>query len=127
MIRVRSLTVHRNWEDWIGMLAGLLVGLSPWLSGQMGSQAMMVNAIFVGVLVFVLAELELADLHRWEEIGEIVVGTWLIASPFVFGYSAAGPLRSWHFILGAAVIALASVELWQDWSLRSDELARHGE
>ncbi len=109
------------------MLLGVLVGLSPWLSGQMGSQATMVNAIFVGVVAFVLAEYELADLHRWEEIGEILVGSWLVASPFVFGYAADGALRFWHFALGAAIVILAAAELWQDWGLKNDELARHGE
>jgi hypothetical protein len=123
----RFLKVHRNWEDWAGMLLGIVVGLSPWLSGQMGSQAIMVNAIFAGAIAFVLAEFELADLHRWEEVGEIAVGSWLIASPFIFGYSADGPLRVWHFVLGAIIVLLALLELWQDWGLKREELARHGE
>ena len=109
------------------MLLGVLVGLSPWLSGQMGSHAMMVNAIFVGIFVFVLAEYEAANLHRWEEITEIAVGSWLIASPFVFDYLATGPLRIWHFVLGTCIIALAVLELWQDWPLTNEELAKHGE
>lgn len=109
------------------MLLGVLTGLSPWLSGQMGTQAMMVNAIFIGALVFVLAEFEHADLHRWEEVAEILVGSWLIASPSIFGYSATGPLRIWHFVLGTCVIALALLELWQDWPLTNEELAKHGE
>ncbi len=127
MKRTRFLTVHRTWEDWTGMLLGVLVGLSPWLSGQMGSQAIMVNAIFVGAWLFVLAESALADLHRWEEVAEIVAGSWLVASPFVFEYSTMGALRFWHLVLGAMVVVLALLELWQDWRLGSDELAKHGE
>ena len=123
----RFLDVHRNWADWFGMLVGLVIALSPWLAGQMGSQAMMVNAIFVGALVFLLAEFEAADLHRWQEFGEIALGSWLAASPFVFGYAAHGPLRFWHFVLGAVTAILAVIELWHDWGLSNEDLARHGE
>ena len=38
MMRIRFLDAHRNWEDWLSILLGLLIGLSPWLSGQLGSQ-----------------------------------------------------------------------------------------
>ena len=87
---------------------------------------MMLNAILTGSMVFVLAQYEAADLHRWQEGGEIALGSWLAASPFVFGYSADGSLRFWHFVLGAVGIILA-VELWQDWNLSNAELVKHGE
>jgi len=69
--------------------------------------------------------LELAGLQRWEEVGEIACGLWLIVSPFVFGY--AGTLRYSHFALGALVALLAVAELWQDWKLSEKELAQHGQ
>ena len=69
-----------RWEDWVSMLIGLLIGFSPWLAEQQGDQAVMWNAILVGALVLVLAQLEYVSLQRWEEIGEIVLGLWLIAS-----------------------------------------------
>jgi hypothetical protein len=125
MMHVRFFDAHRSWEDWLGMLLGVLTGLSPWISGQMGSQAMMLNAILVGAIVFVLGEYEAADLHRWQEGGEIALGSWLVASPFIFGYSADGTLRFWHFVFGAVIVILAVLELWQDWNLSDDELAEH--
>ncbi len=126
MTQESILRVHRSWQDWTGMLLGLLIGLSPWLSGQMGDQTMMLNAIFAGAAVFVLAEFEAADLHRWQEAAEILVGSWVIASPFVFGYWSAGPLWRWHIALGAATALLAILELWQDRNLTNKELAEHG-
>jgi O-antigen/teichoic acid export membrane protein len=103
--------VHRTWEDWVSMVLGVLIGLSPWLAGQQGDQIV----------------LELAGLQRWEESGEIACGLWLIVSPFIFGYAEAGTLRYWHFVLGALVALLAMVELWQDWKLTDKELAQHGQ
>jgi len=120
------LNVHRTWEDWAGMVLGVLIGLSPWLAGQQDSQVVMWNAVIVGALVVALAALELVGVQRWEETGEIACGLWLIASPFVFGYAGAGALRYWHFALGVIVVLLAAVELWQDWKLSDKDLAKHG-
>ena len=65
------------------------------------------------------------DLRRWEEGLETACGLWLIASPFIFGYADAGTLRYWHFVLGAAVVLLAVLELRQDWILSCAELRHH--
>ncbi len=127
MAGISFFNIHRNWEDWLAMLVGVLIGLSPWLAGQQDNQVVMWNAIIVGALVIALAALELANLQRWEEAGEMACGMWLIASPFIFGYAGAGALRSWHFVLGAIVALLAAIELWQDWKLSDTELARHGQ
>ena len=125
MVQIRFVGAHRDWEDWLGMLLGILTGLSPWISGQMGSQATMFNAVVVGAMLFVLGELEAVDLHRWHEGGVIALGAWLGASPFIFGYSENGSLRFWHFALASIVVILAAVELWQDWNLSDEELAEH--
>jgi hypothetical protein len=127
MAGVRLFNVHRTWEDWLGIVIGVLIGLTPSITGQADNQSVVYNAALVGVLVLALAAFELVDLHRWEEAGEIVCGLWLIASPFTFGYAEAGMLRYWHFILGAVVVLLAVLELWQDWKLSDQELARHGQ
>ena len=58
--------------------------------------------------------------------GELALGLWLIASPFIFGFAGTGELRYWHFILDAVVALLALLELWQDWTLSDKELAQHG-
>lgn len=115
MSRVPFFNVHRSWEDWVGMLVGVLIGFSPWLAGQQDNPAVLGNALLVGLLVLGLAQLTYAGLTRWEQVGEIVCGLWLIASPFTFGYANSGVLRYWHFLLGAAVVLIAALELRQDW------------
>ena len=127
MSGIRFFNIHRSWEDWVSMLLGVLIGFSPWLAGQQSDQAVMWNAVLVGALVLGLAQLEYVSLRRWEETGEIVLGLWLMASPFTFGYAEAGALRYWHFGLGAIVVLLAFLELWQDWKLSDKELAQHGQ
>jgi hypothetical protein len=56
---------------------------------------------------------------------EIALGLWLIASPLIFGYSGDDMLRAWHATLGGIVVLLGALQLWQDWRLSDQELAKH--
>ena len=125
MTRVRFLGAHRNWEDWLSIMLGIITGVSPWIPGEMGSQAMMLNAVFVGFMLFLLGELEAVNLHRWQEGCLIALGMWLGVSPIIFGYVETGLLRFWHFALASVIVVLGVVELWQDWNLTNEELAEH--
>ena len=127
MSGIRFFNIHRPWEDWVSMLIGVLIAFSPWLAEQQHNQAVMWNAVLVGALVLVLAQLEYVSLHRWQAIGEVACGLWLMGSPFTFGYAGAGPLQYWHFVFGAIIVLLATWELWQDWRLSDNELAQHGQ
>jgi hypothetical protein len=125
---------HRTWEDWLGMVLGVLIVLSPWFPMQADREVVdaersfiILNAFTVGILVFGLAQLEYVALQRWEEVAEIVLGLWLIASPYIFGYSGDGLLRFWHSSLGGLVVLLATLQLWQDWELSDQDLAKHGQ
>lgn len=122
----RLFTIHRNWEDWFGMLLGLLIALSPWAAGDEVGHAAVWNAALIGVAVFFLAELEYVALTRWEETGELLLGLWLVLSPYVFGYFNTGTLRFWHSTLGGLVILLAALELWQDWERSDKEMLKQG-
>jgi hypothetical protein len=125
MAGMRLFGIHRTWEDWLGMILGVVIGASPWLTGQTDSTVVVVNTVLIGVLVLGLAMLQFVSLQLWEEVGAIICGLWLITSPpnFVYG----GALATWHFTLGTIVILLAAVELWQDWKLSDEELAQHGQ
>src|SRR3954467_4447587 len=130
----RFFDTHRTWEDWCGMLLGLMIALSPWFSADTGHQlagadrgTMVINTLTVGILVFGLAQLQYLALQRWEEVAEIFLGLWLIISPYMFGYSGDGTLRFWHTSLGGVVVLLAALQLWQDWELSEQDMARHGQ
>jgi hypothetical protein len=128
----RFFSTHRPWEDWFGMLLGVLIVVSPWFPLQSAHETMdsersimILNTFVVGMLVFGLAQLEYVALQRWEEVAEIAFGLWLIASPLIFGYSGDDMLRAWHATLGAIVVLLGALQLWQDWRLSDQELANH--
>jgi 4-amino-4-deoxy-L-arabinose transferase-like glycosyltransferase len=128
----RFFSTHRPWEDWLGMLLGGLIVVSPWFPFQSSHETMdaernmmILNTFVVGMLVFGLAQLEYVALQRWEEVAEIALGLWLIASPFILGYSGDDMLKIWHASLGVIVVLLGALVLWQDWRLSDHELAKH--
>ena len=110
------LKEHRTWEDGVGLMAGLMIGLSPWFYDEPAVPVVVVNSGLVGLAVLVLAQLEIAHLRRWEEVAQLVCGLWLSASPFIFHYAHQNHLRLWHWALGLVVTVLAVFEIWQDWS-----------
>jgi hypothetical protein len=129
----RLLGTHRTWEDWCGMALGVLIILSPWFPTQTSPEAvevdrsfMVLNTFTVGILVLGIAQLEYVALQRWQEVGEILLGLWLIASPVIFGYANDGLMLFWHCLLGVLVVLLGALQLWQDWKLSDQELLSHG-
>ncbi|MBI5319709.1 SPW repeat protein [Bradyrhizobium sp.] len=128
----RLLGIHRTWEDWCGMLLGMLIVISPWFpTSQAVADAdrslMVLNAFVVGIIVLGLAQLEYVALQRWEEVAEIVLGLWLIASPAIFGYANDTAMLCWHALLGVLVVLLGALQLWQDWNLSDQDLLKHGQ
>jgi hypothetical protein len=115
------------------MLLGVLIVLSPWFPTHTGHEVdadrsfLILNTFTIGIVVFGLAQLQYVALQRWEEVAEIVAGLWLVASPYIFGYSGDGLLQFWHAALGGLVMLLAALQLWQDWDLSDQELAQHGQ
>ncbi len=129
----RLLGTHKTWEDWCGMLLGVLIILSPWFPTQTAHDVvdsdrsfMILNAFTVGILVLGLAQLEYVALQRWQEVAEIMLGLWLIASPAIFGYANDGLMLLWHSVLGVLVVLLGALQLWQDWELSDQDLLKHG-
>jgi hypothetical protein len=128
------LKLHRTWEDWCGMLLGLLIALTPWFPTQQGHEVaeagrsiVVLNTVMVGVVVFGLAQLEYVSLQRWEQVAGIIAGLWLILSPYILGYHADGLLRFYHSTFGAMVVALSTLQLWQDWELSDQDMFKHGQ
>lgn len=126
------LKTHRTWEDWCGMLVGALIVASPWFPAQdqsaiAGNQTAVLNTVAIGLVVFGISQLEYVALQRWQEVATILVGLWLIASPYVIGYSSDGFLSIYHTSLGAVVVLLGIFLLWQDWDLSDQDMLKHGQ
>lgn len=111
-----GLIEHRRWEDIVSMVLGAAILVSPMFFNTAGHTTMIATTAIAGAAIVVLAGLEQIFLRRWEEYLALLCGAWMIVSPFVFNYG--GAMRSWHIGLGAAVAALAILEIWQDRNRR---------
>jgi hypothetical protein len=107
-----GLIEHRRWEDIVTMILGVAILISPMFGDTAGNTTMVATTAIVGAAIVVLGALEQIFLRRWEEFLTLLLGVWMMSSPFVLEY--AGTLRNWHIALGAAVAVLALLEIWQD-------------
>ena len=62
LIAVAAIVAFADWEEWINLLLGVWLMISPWLLGFMHTRAMHVS-ILLGAMVAFIAALELWLVH----------------------------------------------------------------
>jgi hypothetical protein len=97
--------------DWINLILAVLLFISPWVLGYTGTAAM-TNALIAGVVIAILAIAALVSFAKWEEWVNLIVGLWVLISPWVLGFTAATAALWSHVVIGIVVAVLAAVELW---------------
>ncbi len=76
------------WEDWLGMLVGVWLIVSPWLLGYSDETTPQLLAVVPGAIL-VAAELANVEGHTdAEEWVDVMVGAGLVVAPFVFGFDS---------------------------------------
>ena len=88
-----------RWQDWINVLFGVWLFVSPWVLGFSHIGAAAWNAYILGVAVFVFAVIALFSPQIWEEWINLILGIWLIISPFILAYAAQHPVAMWNSII----------------------------
>lgn len=90
------------------VLAAFLV-LSPWLFAFRG--AMRIDAWASGALVAAISIAALVAFADWEEWLNLLIGSWIISSPWLLGFAHTTAMYICVGI-GAAITYLAALELW---------------
>ncbi len=116
---------HHDMLDAAGIGLGVLVALSPWLTGHSADSPVLRLTAAAGIIVLIISAVQLMIVNREQELLVLACGLWLIASPFVLGY-AGTTLSLIHFVLGAAITALALLELRQDWNMTDVSIGLFG-
>jgi hypothetical protein len=107
--------VMENWTnekycDVANLILGAVLFLSPWIFGSDTTIASQ-NAFISGLAIAVLAIAALTAFAVWEEWLNLIVGLWVLVSPWVLGFQGTRAMTV-HVIIGAAVAILAAIELW---------------
>jgi len=100
-----------RWQDWTNALLGAWLVVSPSVLGYSLDEAAAGNAMGVGaaLLAFnVISACRLID--EGQELLNIVIGAWLLLSPFAFGFPPSSAAGVDTMAVGAVVALLAG---WQ--------------
>jgi len=102
----------QRWQDWVLLLVGIWLVVAPWALGTSADSDSSKNAWTIGALVILTAAWALAkpadETPGWLQA---LFGTWLFATPWLFGFSGLTE-ASWNaWLAGASIVVLACWEL----------------
>lgn len=75
----------RRWQDWANLALGSWIFISPWVLGYTGTAAAW-NAYVMGAGIVVFALIAAYMPKAWGEVINMLLGMWLVVSPFVLGF-----------------------------------------
>src|SRR5215469_3206572 len=97
-----------SWEDWVDMVLGVWLAVSPWILGFSESDpAATRNALIIGIAVAALSALTFLAYSVIEEWVDVVLGLWLIVSPWILSSAGNGAVAADFVIVGALVAGLS--------------------
>jgi len=120
---------RRQWQDWVNVLIGVWVVLSPWALGFTEHETAAPVAWVIGAAVVVFAGIG-AYLHQaWEEALNIVLGICLLGSPWALGFSDQSSITASAVISGLLVVAFGVLAMLREMDLKKwsrEEHQAHG-
>lgn len=113
-----TATMHgKRPQDWLNLILGVLLFISPWMMGFLTDTMQTRNAWLVGAVLALIAIAALTAFAEWEEWVNLALGLWLIAAPWVLGFTGnTGAFRT-HLVLG---LLTAFVSAWAVWNYRHE-------
>ncbi len=104
-----------RWQDWAELVLGIWLAASPWVLQFADMELVAWNAWLTGAAVIILSLIELYLPKFWEELVSVLLGLWLVVSPFVLKFRADETV-SWNAILVGLLIVAFAV-----WAMVRDE------
>src|ERR1700719_248550 len=99
---------EKNVQDWINLICGALLFVSPWALGFSGDLMAARTAWVGGVIIFVMGVAALVQFVEWEEWVALIVGALVIIAPWVLGFGAIHAAM-WSCVVLGAIVVLSSI------------------
>jgi hypothetical protein len=102
----------KHWQDRVTVLLGVWILISPVVLGfAPGQPDVMWNSWFIGVVMLIVsAGRAVAEVPKvWQEAANLILGIWLVVSPWVLGFAGRASARNCTVVAGVLVLA---VSLW---------------
>lgn len=109
------MTRPKHWQDAVNVVLGAWLVLSPWALRFQADTPAMANAVVIGLALLAVALGALVAPREWEEWVEGALGLWLIASPWLLGFSGEPTTMRNAVLSGVVILALAL------WTLATDK------
>jgi len=77
----------QHWQDIVSVVVGLWLIASPWTLGIHGPLAAQGNFVVLGAVLIGFVVTEFFIQESWEEWSELVIGLWLVGSPWVLEFT----------------------------------------
>lgn len=117
---------EQHWQDWLVALIGVWLVLSNWVfsfttpeAAASFSTIIFWNSVLSGAVAIVLGVAALASFKIWEEWADIVLGLWLIISPWILGFGNV-ERAAWNVVLCGLVIMVSAA-----WAIRDARETGH--
>jgi SPW repeat len=105
------------------LVLGIVLFASPWVFNYPAGHES-TNAMIAGIIIAVLSIAALAAFTVWEEWINLVVGLWLIVSPWVLHFAGTTAMYV-AVVIGALVALLAGIELFDTAQSSTRPFVRH--
>ena len=97
--------------DVVNLILGVFLFLSPWLF-YLPPSVESWNAWAGGGVIAILSIAALSAFAEWEEWLNLIVGLWILVSPWALNFSDSTDAMRTDVIIGATVAVIAAIELW---------------
>lgn len=109
----------RRWVDWVNVMLGVWLIASPWLFIAVGGyEPADWNSWSVGAVIVTLAFVAMYKPAIWGDTVGIMLGAWLMASPWLLGFDSA--------VAANAVITGMLVVVYALWAMGIDRTSGDG-
>ena len=104
-----------RWASAGNVAAGVWLILAPFVLNFEGADTAQWNHIIVGAAVLVLAAIRAFDPDEREVLSwmNVVLGLWMIVSPFLLGYANVNDAQTNSLITGVIILALAAFSAYE--------------
>jgi hypothetical protein len=103
--------MNPRWQDWTNVLLGCWLVVSPWQMGYSLNETATTNACGLGAVLIVFNLISVCRLvDEGQEIFNILLGTWLMFSPYALGFTTDREPAINALAVGVMIVALA---VWQ--------------
>ncbi len=101
-----------GFADVINLILAIWLFLSPWIVGFTGLMPAAWTAWLTAIAIAIFAIAALAAFAEWEEWINLVLGLWLVVSPWAVHVASNHAATMVLSLTGVAVAVLAALELW---------------